>query len=545
MYYICTGKWISIDENLSPIQSYPPEEDFIMETQIKKKPALRKTKKWHKWIGLFFSFFLLMFAISGIFLNHRRAISSVDIPRSVLPSGYHYKNWNNGAVKNSIKLSADTVLLFGGSGIWLTNPTHSHFEPFVKGMKKGADNTNVSNIIRTPGNDFFAVTTFGLYRLNQSADAWENYSDKVESHDRFTDLALSGDTLVLMSRSHLYLSAAPYTHFVKKQLPAPQGYVKQATLFRTLWKLHSGELFGFAGKIIVDFVGSLTIFLCITGIIITFWPNLIKRKKKKGLKSSGNITLLKGSFKWHNKIGGIFFILLLIVCISGMFLRPPLMIAIIRAQTAPIPGTTLNSANPWFDKLRCLRYDTYDKEWILYSSQGFFRFKTLDDEPQKINAAPPVSVMGVNVLNQQDSTTWVVGSFSGIYRWNKQTGESFDFFTGIPVERRPPGMPTFTNAVSGYSNDFFNKEVVFEYGPGARIPITNEQFTPMPVNSGKGRISLWHLCLEVHVGRIYSPIIGFFSEIFVFLAGTLFLIILISGYLLYRKTKKAKRKVEL
>ncbi len=519
-------------------------KDMVLDAQTKKKPTLSKTKKWHKWVGLFFTFFLLMFAISGIFLNHRRAIASVDIPRSILPSGYHYINWNNGAVKNSIKLSPDTVLLFGGSGVWLTNPTHSYFEPFVKGMKKGADNMNISNIIQSPDNDFFAVTTFDLYRLNKATDTWENYSDKVKSHDRFTDLAISGDTLVVMSRSHLYLSTAPYTQFIKKQLPAPQGYVKKATLFRTLWTLHSGELFGFAGKIIVDFVGILTIFLCVTGIIITFWPSFIKRNKNKGLKSTGNITLLKSSFKWHNKLGGIFFILLLIVCISGMFLRPPLMIAIIRAKTTPIPGTTLSSSNPWFDKLRCLRYDIHDKEWILYSSEGFFRFKTFDEEPQKMDTAPSVSVMGINVLNQQDSTTWVVGSFSGIYRWNKQTGESFDFSTGKPIEHRRSGIPTLTDAVSGYSNDFSNKEVVFEYGPGARISTTGEQFTPMPSTNDKGRISLWHLCLEIHVGRIYSPILGFISDMFVFLAGTLLLIILISGYLIYRKGKKTKKKVQ-
>lgn len=28
-------------------------------------------KKYHKWVGLFFSFFILMFCFSGIVLNHR------------------------------------------------------------------------------------------------------------------------------------------------------------------------------------------------------------------------------------------------------------------------------------------------------------------------------------------------------------------------------------------------------------------------------------------------------------------------------------------
>ena len=63
-----------------------------------KKPS-KKMRWWHKWGGLFFTFFLLMFCISGIILNHRKAFSPFDIPRSILPKAYHNDNWNLGAVK--------------------------------------------------------------------------------------------------------------------------------------------------------------------------------------------------------------------------------------------------------------------------------------------------------------------------------------------------------------------------------------------------------------------------------------------------------------
>ena len=32
-------------------------------------------KKYHKWVGLFFSFFILMFCFSGIVLNHRTLLA--------------------------------------------------------------------------------------------------------------------------------------------------------------------------------------------------------------------------------------------------------------------------------------------------------------------------------------------------------------------------------------------------------------------------------------------------------------------------------------
>lgn len=73
--------------------------------------------KVHKWLGLPLAFFLIVFSLSGIFLNHRQGIAKLDIPRSVLPDSYKYENWNNSAVKGTFKLGPDSILLYGGSGV--------------------------------------------------------------------------------------------------------------------------------------------------------------------------------------------------------------------------------------------------------------------------------------------------------------------------------------------------------------------------------------------------------------------------------------------
>jgi hypothetical protein len=519
-----------------------------MEVRIKKKKSSRKLRKWHKWTGVFFAFFLFMFAFSGIFLNHRRAISFLDIPREILYSGYRYDNWNNGSVRNTVKLSSDSVLVYGNNGIWLTDIRHSFFKPFSAGLKNGADNRTVSRIVGTSGNEWFAVTTFGLYKLDNGRDTWQDLSDKICTRERFTDLAYHDGRLILMTRSHIFVSEAPFLHFERKELPVPEGYKEDVSLFRTMWTLHSGELFGTVGKTVVDITGIFVIILCVTGLILVCCPSLIKRKKRKGKEVSSSVRWMRGSLRWHNKAGAWLIALLLLSCITGMFLRPPLLIAIAGKETRPLPGSVLDNKNPWFDKLRALRYDVHNRDWILYSSGGFYRMRTLESVPEKIPESPPVSVMGVTVMESVNTAggdrevslgmnAWIVGSFSGIYYWDRQTGDSYDFYTGEKYTRKRGGKPSFSNAVCGYSGDFENKQVVFEYGKGAKA---SGGFAEMPEVFRQGRMSLWHLCLEIHVGRIYSPVLGFVSDWFIFLSGVLFLIILVTGYVVYRRHFRKK-----
>jgi hypothetical protein len=59
----------------------------------------------------------------------------------------------------------------------------------------------------------------------------------------------------------------------------------------------------------------------------------------------------------------------------------------------------------------------------------------------------------------------------------------------------------------------------------------------MPGIFRQARMSLWHLALEVHVGRIYTFLPDIIAGLFVFIAGTLSLILLITGYISYRRRR--------
>lgn len=135
--------------------------------------------------------------------------------------------------------------------------------------------------------------------------------------------------------------------------------------------------------------------------------------------------------------------------------------------------------------------------------------------------------MGINVFHEDSPGTWIIGSFSGIYRWNISDGSCQDYFTGKKIDTNRRTYGVVDNLACGYSADTF-KQVVFDYAKGAReLPKMDEDLRNQPM-------SLWNVALELHVGRCYSPFLGPFSDLFVFLAGVIISLVLISGYIVHK-----------
>ena len=89
--------------------------------------------KHHKWLGILLSFFLLMFCLSGLVLNHPALFSDINISRSYLPESYQYSQWNRGLLRGTVKWH-DKVLLYGNAGIWQTDSTARSFNDFNQGL---------------------------------------------------------------------------------------------------------------------------------------------------------------------------------------------------------------------------------------------------------------------------------------------------------------------------------------------------------------------------------------------------------------------------
>lgn len=546
-------------------------------------------KKYHRWLGLVLSVFMLVFCVSGIILNHREVFSGCEVSRKWLPASYYIKNFNNGVVKGTVvKKSAahslssencDSVLVYGCAGVFLTDSRLSTWQDFNAGLPKSIDERNVRHVVKAKDGSLWCAALRDVYRYDENSHRWK----KVElpgNEERIMDVALAKDsmTVVALTRSRVFtiVPFVQYGEIVKigksssetyrvesKIIPAPKKYEPKTTLFKLVWHLHSGEFFGLPGKLVVDAIALVLIVLSITGILLFILPYGIRRAKK--LAAKARMKRLGKQFawnmKWHNKIGYVTIVLTLWIAITGMCLRPPLMVPLVLSK---LPQAVGEDGNVWQDKLRAIRWDAVQGDWLVSTSEGFLRVdEDFSQAPKMLpdDECPKLSPMGVTVWESDGKGGWIVGSFRGIYRWNPvnhSLNQILDYFTGKPSEETSM-IPISDNLVCGYSEDFLGgKPLVFDFAKGVEdakgqaVALCNDE--PKKSRNEESMsdlicetapMSLWNVALELHVGRCYSPFLGPLSDLFVFLSGLLITLVLLSGYIIsHRRRKKAQARLK-
>lgn len=546
-------------------------------------------KKCHRWFGLVLSVFMLVFCVSGIILNHREAFSGCEVSRKWLPASYHIKNFNNGVVKGTVVKNSgslaisegfsDSILVYGCAGVFLTDYQLSTWQDFNAGLPKSIDERNVRHLVQARDGSLWCAALRDVYRYDENSHRWK----KVElpgNEERIMDVALAKDsmTVVALTRSRVFtiVPFVQYGEIVKigksssetyrvesKIIPAPKKYEPKTTLFKLVWHLHSGEFFGLPGKLVVDAIALVLIVLSITGILLFILPYGIRRAKK--LAAKARMKRLGKQFawnmKWHNKIGYVTIVLTLWIAITGMCLRPPLMVPLVLSK---LPQAVGEDGNVWQDKLRAIRWDAVQDDWLVSTSEGFLRVdEDFSQAPKMLpdDECPKLSPMGVTVWESDGKGGWIVGSFRGIYRWNPvnhSLNQILDYFTGKPSEETSM-IPISDNLVCGYSEDFLGgKPLVFDFAKGVEdakgqaVALCNDE--PKTSRNEESMsdlicetapMSLWNVALELHVGRCYSPFLGPLSDLFVFLSGLLITLVLLSGYIIsHRRRKKAQARLK-
>lgn len=487
-------------------------------------------RKYHKWISIIFSLFFFIFGLSGIILNHRDWLAPLEVSRKYLPQNYRYQNWNNAAIRGTLRTEEGKILMYGNIGIWETTPETRYFKDLNVGIKEGIDNRKTSVVVEWK-NNLVAGTFSGLYVWDKNKDQWLTIPlDLVNPW--IMDISIKDDSLYIISRSELIITRDLHK-FHRRFLPPPEGYDNKADLFKTLWVIHSGEIYGLPGKILVDLLGIALIFLTITGLKIFIDKIILKKTINPGTKRRKKYWI-SWNLKWHNKIGYIAIAFLLVNSITGIFLRPPFLILAAGQRVKKIPLTELDSPNPWFDQLRRIHYDTINHMWVVSTYDGFYYSEDDFHSPLKrFIHQPPASVMGVNVLQQMDSTRYLVGSFEGLFLWDFMTGECLNFITGKPYTpfKGQGGAPIGDYLVTGYSGDFPGHFYVFDYNQGCFDLAGKQTLLEMPDNIVKqSPMSLWSLALEFHTGRIFQPLIGPFYILIVPLTGLAAVFVLVSGF---------------
>lgn len=466
--------------------------------------------KIHNVSGTVLGFFLLMLCLSGIVLNHRDLFGGVDVSRGCLPPWYRYEKWNGGLLRGTLPLPEGIdgicreprVLIYGSGGVMLADPAGKVFNDFNRGLPRCAEGRQIRAAARVGSGQLYALSATALYRF-EASEGWRDTGLRGTGGDRFADLVCRNDTLVVAGRSHLYVSEKPGAPFRRISLKAPDGYKPEISLFRIVWMLHSGEMFGLPGRFFVDAVGVAIILLCVTGWCLWLGPARVKKLKFKLL-----------NLRIHNRMGVVTLVFTAFVIITGWCLRSPLMIPLVMTKVSAGEG------NPWHDRLRMIRYDASCGDWLLSASDGFYSLKSLADKPVKLTGAPPVSVMGLNVWESRCDGTWICGSFSGLYVWDRSVGSSKDYYTG-QITTDKAGSPFGQQAVSGYSADFGATPVVALYHEGT-------DRLPQPSRYAELPLPLWNVALEVHSGRIYFGASA--TYFFIFIIGAASLLLLLSGW---------------
>jgi len=459
-----------------------------------------------------------------------------------MPPAYRYNNWNLAAIKGSIPLENERQLLYGNIGIWETDSTFSSFKDFNQGLNRGIDHRKIFTLLQTHDKQLFAGTLFGLYQFNPLENQWKRL-EIPEANPRIVRLNEYNNLLYILTRDHLYTMKTGQNkpEFSHINLPAPLSADGKAGLFITLWLIHSGELLGTVGKLLVDLVGIILIFITLSGFYYTLLPKFAKRiKLKLRLKlQKANRT----SIKWHTKIGVYGIVILIITVVSGMFLRPPLLIPIANSRVKPIPGSILDNPNHWNDKLRDFVIDSVNKRMIISTSEGFFEAGLGENNTfRPFRVQPPVSVMGITTFEHLEDGALMVGSFSGLFRWYPFQEIVLDMITGLKVKEVNQGNPFGAIAVTGV---IFNQStpVAFIDYAGGWIPLRKNMTIPvMPAEIRKSPVSAWNVALEVHTGRIFSVFLGNFYILYVPLMGLVILMIVITGFLMWLRTQKRRKK---
>jgi len=376
----------------------------------------------------------------------------------------------------------------------------------------------------------FAGTLFGLYEFVNGK--WHKIDLPVEE-EHVVDIDTVKDGYAILMRSEVLLTS-DFKNFEVKYLKSEKNYNNKVGLFKTLWLIHSGEIWGNTGILLVDLVGVIFIFLSVTGVIIFFRPRLIRRKDKNNevVIKSKNISLW--SLRWHNKAGWVSALFLLITSITGMFLRPPLLIPVANVQVSKIPYTLLDTPNQWYDKLRRIKYDEHRECYYLATIDGIFKFKDLDSEPEFISIQPPVSMMGINVFEYENVDFLLVGSFNGLYRWNLNTYEYKNMIKQVSKQSKRKGFLS-DNRVTGFLRNYKNEFLFVDYNSGIKN-LDNEKFVvAMPDKIKNLPISLWNAALEFHTGRIYEGVLGGLYILVVPVSGFISVFLVVSGFWVWFK----------
>jgi len=508
---------------------------------LRRKPGsiqnlFQKSKWLHKYVGLVLILFMIWMSISGILMNHPGLISAISVPSWLLPPQYHTHNWNRSSLINLLyrKQHPNIAYAAGKLGVWKTEDGGKTFHSMMHGFPTSGYYKKTRNILLLEKqNLLFAATDGGLYKCQLDTEEWQQILLGTEREKVLKILKVKSN-LMAFTPSHVYTSPLQpdQIHFRAAPLTRKEQRMK-VSLVKLFFDLHNGKVWGLAGKLLFDATGLIIFFLSISAFYTWYFPWQRHRKKSsKLLTNPHSRKLFKWMFKYHLKIGIWVSAILFVIGGTGLFMRPPLLVALAGKEISAkfYPGTLEN--NQWVEKIQNALYDAVEDQILIQCTDGFWTGPANFKKPFfRKTLSAPVFVMGTTVFEPYGTGGFLVGSFNGIFHQERTTGKAIDILTnkeatGISSTRPGKFM------VTGYFKTPQGEEFITTHEQGL-LPVghaTRGQRFQMP-NAIKANSSLplWNYLFEIHNGRFFKDLTGPFYILILPLGSLLFVFIILTG----------------
>lgn len=494
--------------------------------------------KWlHKYAGLVLILFLAWMSASGVLMNHPDLIAGISVPKWLVPPQYPIENWNRSAMTQLLFSEWDPRLAYacGKQGVWKSTDGGRNFSRMAIGFPEALFYRKTAHLYlwEGPYPVLLAATNNGLYACDLPADQWRRLPFG-EPGEEFKKIVRVGDSLVVFSESHAYRSPLPAKGLRFEKIPFSRSEPEpRVTLVRLFFDLHDGKVWGLPGKLLFDVAGIILFFLSISAFYAWYYPWKRRREKaRSALKSSRPLRrLFKWFLKYHLKLGMWAAVILLIMGGTGLFMRPPLLAALAYGS---IPASLYPGAlpdNPWDQKIHNALYDPLDNRLVVQATDGMWSGPADFSGPFVPTALDvPIFVMGATVMEPAGESGYRIGSFNGIFEWQRSGHPPLDLLTGQPAGDvsavRPAEMMITAYWETPDGRAFVNthRQGIVPLGGGGEVPFG------MPPALREGyRMPLWNYLFEIHNGRFFEDLVGKWYILLVPLGSLLFVLITLSG----------------
>jgi hypothetical protein len=521
--------------------------------------ALLRFSRWlHKTIGLALLVYLVWMSLSGIGLNHPEWTLGWEMPAWLSPAQYNHSDWNRGTLKDALELPGGDRLLAGERGIFLQKSGRQHVVEAMSGDFPAAIRLRPVHDLELIEGKIYAAGDDGLYHAAAENLQWSKLDIPENAGACNTLIEDQGELLVIHASGAFILNVQDHS---TRELALPrEANHQRLSMVHWVFHLHDGRVWGLAGKLLMDLAGASLIFLSFGSIWIWFFPKLVRRRKGKSIPVVGR-QLFRWLLKHHLKIGIWALPVFLLLGATGFFMRPPTLLLIANRDVprwlypGPLPQ------NPWHEAIQAGLIDSaHDRLWL--SADGLWSAGLARDHAGRITAvgrftedhlAAPIFIMGPTVFKEESPGTFLVGSYSGLFRVQPDSPEAVDALSlqqAGPINTMKPGdhmcaglvklggswwMSDHKGPPRALAHSAVRDTLSHEWGANGE-PDSPEAFR-------QAGLSFWNWCFELHNGRLFRDWIGPFYLLVTPLGALLFVLLSFTGlidWLRRRATRKAQ-----